>query len=482
MATDGADEDEFLVLADDDEAPEPEAPGDPWPVLIVDDDPTIHLATQFALRDFRFTGRAIAFLNAYTAAEAQEVLARHPGIACVLLDVVMETESAGLDLVAHIRGELKNGEIRLILRTGQPGYVPDISVIQDYDINDYKEKSYTTGEQLQTSLSAALRAYQQIMALRESRQGLAFVDPLTGLPNVLTLIRHLSDGLDPARSHVLSLVDIDNFESVNESLGREIGDQLLRHVGRELSRFDGIDFVARAGGNVFGVLMSVADSAAALDRLQRICADLKSTLPVGGAYVAVGATMGATLFQAGAINPSTVIGNAGIALKKARQDRPGGVMLFEEAMSASLRLRQHLGARVHRAIEDQAFFLLYQPQLSLATGRVVGVEALLRWRDGEQVVAPEQFIDVADSAGLMQPLGRWVLDTALAQQRRWREQGWRVRMAVNLSTRQIIEDDSFVDFVRSSLLQHGAAPGELELEVTETMVTEDMASGSGRLR
>jgi len=478
MTTDSADEDDFLLLADDDAAPEPEALGDPWPVLIVDDDPTIHLATQFALRDFRFAGRAIAFLNAYSAAEAREVLARHSGIACVLLDVVMETESAGLDLVAYIRDGLKNSEIRLILRTGQPGYAPDIGVIQDYDINDYKEKSYTTGEQLQTSLSAALRSYQQIQKI----ENLAFTDQLTGLPNGLTLIRQMSDRLDPARSHVLALVGIDNFESTNEGLGREAGDQLLRHVGSELSSFDGIDFVARAGGNVFGVLMPVEDRAEAVDRLQRVSEQLKRRLLVGSAHVAVGTTIGATLFQPGSVDPSAVIGNAGIALKQARQDRPAGFLLFEDSMNASLRMRLHLGARVHQAIEDQAFFLLYQPQVSLGSGRIVGVEALLRWRDGKQVLPPDQFIAVAESSGLILPLGKWVLDTALAQQQRWREQGWRVRMAVNLSTRQIVEDDSFVEFVRSSLQQHGAAPGELELEVTETMVTGDMESGIGRLR
>ncbi|WP_144006998.1 bifunctional diguanylate cyclase/phosphodiesterase, partial [Pelomonas sp. KK5] len=200
------------------------------------------------------------------------------------------------------------------------------------------------------------------------------------------------------------------------------------------------------------------------------------------AYVAIGVTVGAARFTPDGSNPSAMIANAGVALKNARQARLGSALLFEEAMNAELRALLHLTARMHKAIEERAFFLVYQPQVSLMSGRVVGVEALVRWRDGNQVVPPDQFIAAAESSGLILPLGRWVMEAALGQQRKWRDQGLRVRVAVNVSTRQLIEDEGFVESVRDALAAHGVEPGDLELEVTETLVISDMESGVGRLR
>ncbi|WP_144006932.1 DUF3369 domain-containing protein, partial [Pelomonas sp. KK5] len=398
---DHGDDDDFVVLHDD-AAASPEELGEPWLLLIVDDDRSIHEATEFALRGFRFAGRPLLYLNAYSAAEAREVLACNPGIACALVDVVMEHEHAGLELVGYIRQTLHNSEIRLILRTGQPGYAPEIRVIQDYDINDYKEKSFITGEQLVTSVTAALRSYQQIRTIQENRRGLervieasarllsnceierfaggiltqtaallhtppdgivcvatparqpgrpqlhvyaaagsfaghsggqlddetyeglavevaevlatrrnlfkprisclyvpatrigevvvvirtmapigrldrkllelfciniavgldnsvmvqkienlAYVDQLTGLPNVVTLVRHMAEELDAGREYLLGLVSIDHFEAVNDGLGRDVGDYVLRHVGQQLRNLVHPSLVARAGGGVF---------------------------------------------------------------------------------------------------------------------------------------------------------------------------------------------------------------------------------------
>ncbi|PWC31434.1 phosphodiesterase [Azospirillum sp. TSO35-2] len=146
--------------------------GNRWTMLIVDDEPEVHSITKLVLSDFAYKGRKARFLSAHSAAEARAILARETDIALILLDVVMETEDAGLRLVHHIREELENRNVRIILRTGQPGQAPERAVILDYDINDYKAKTQLTAQQLFTTTVAALRSYEDIMAIDANRRGL----------------------------------------------------------------------------------------------------------------------------------------------------------------------------------------------------------------------------------------------------------------------------------------------------------------------
>ena len=147
----------------------------PWNVLIVDDEPEVHSVTKLVLADFEWEGRPLRFFNAYTAIEAREILVEEPSISVCLVDVVMETNEAGLDLVRYIRGDLDNNQVRLILRTGQPGYAPEKSVIRDYDINDYKDKTELTDVKLHTLMCSALRGYRDIIRLDANRVGLEMV-------------------------------------------------------------------------------------------------------------------------------------------------------------------------------------------------------------------------------------------------------------------------------------------------------------------
>ncbi|HEX5842057.1 MAG TPA: DUF3369 domain-containing protein [Pseudomonas sp.] len=161
-----------LLFADESEtAPQPPRLP-PWDVLIVDDEPAVHKVTQLVMNGFEFAGRQLAFLNAYSAAEARELLSNHRDIALVLLDVVMETEHAGLELARWIREELGNPNVRIVLRTGQPGQAPEDQVIKAYDINDYKEKTELTRSKLISVFYAALRAYRDLRHLELARQGL----------------------------------------------------------------------------------------------------------------------------------------------------------------------------------------------------------------------------------------------------------------------------------------------------------------------
>ena len=166
-------QDDWLIDDSGEDAPESvQGYVTPWVVLIVDDEPDVHPMTRLALRGIRYQGRPLEILSAYSAAEGFQILKNRPETALVLLDVVMETDDAGLNLVQRIRGELGNSLIRIILRTGQPGQAPEEKVILDYDINDYKAKTELTSRKLFVAVIASLRTYQSLMVIEQSRQGL----------------------------------------------------------------------------------------------------------------------------------------------------------------------------------------------------------------------------------------------------------------------------------------------------------------------
>ncbi|MDX1392727.1 MAG: DUF3369 domain-containing protein, partial [Rheinheimera sp.] len=162
--------DDFL-FAEESEQAEPALHGS-WKVLIVDDEPEVHAVTKLALSDFTFQGKNLSFFSAFSGAEAKTLIAQHPDAAIMLLDVVMETDDAGLLVARHIREQLHNEHVRIILRTGQPGQAPERQVIINYDINDYKSKTELTAQKLFTVVMSSLRSYRDILSLQQSRQGL----------------------------------------------------------------------------------------------------------------------------------------------------------------------------------------------------------------------------------------------------------------------------------------------------------------------
>ncbi len=198
-------EDDFLL--EDDVARPPDAVPElrPWRVLVVDDEPDVHAVTRFALRNVSYKGRGLELLSAHSGAEGYAMLARESDIALVFLDVVMETEQAGLQLAQDIREKLGNHLVRIVLRTGQPGQAPEESVIVDYDINDYKAKSELTAQKMFTTVIASLRAYDGLLAIERNRQGLAKI--LEGSANLYE-IRSLREFASGVLNQIGAILDV----------------------------------------------------------------------------------------------------------------------------------------------------------------------------------------------------------------------------------------------------------------------------------
>ncbi|MET0537505.1 MAG: DUF3369 domain-containing protein [Xanthobacteraceae bacterium] len=177
-----------------------------WKVAVIDDEPAVHEGTRFALHDYRLNGQSLEILSAYSAAEGRQLMRDHPDIAVVLLDVIMETDLAGLQLVEFIRKDLKNDTVRIILRTGQPGQAPERRVIVDYDINDYKAKTELTADKLFTALTAALRSYQQLQRMVDTRRGLEII--IDAAPTLFDFrsVQRLAEGV---LTQIASLLNVD---------------------------------------------------------------------------------------------------------------------------------------------------------------------------------------------------------------------------------------------------------------------------------
>lgn len=226
--------DDALTFADeDDSAPSPQNISTPWPILVVDDEPDVHQLTSLQLTGFLFQGRPVQLVHAYSSKAAKAALAKNPGLAVILLDVVMETDDAGLRLVRHIRDELGMTAVRIILRTGQPGAAPESYVVTNYDINDYRAKTDLTHENLWSCLTAALRNYDGLIALESARQAekQTFQKAERLWQEAQAPERHLPAEKD-SKIYALEIEITYGLRGLDESIGviREQADRLARTI------------------------------------------------------------------------------------------------------------------------------------------------------------------------------------------------------------------------------------------------------------
>src|SRR5260221_2133678 len=198
-------EDDIVHLIDD-PGDEPPEQGPRWKIAVIDDEPAVHDGTRFALSDYRLNGEGLEISCAYSAAEGRELMRRQADVAVVLLDVIMESDTAGLGLVEYIRNDLKNETVRIILRTGQPGQAPERRIVVDYDINDYKAKTELTADKLFTSLTAALRSYQQLQRMIETRRGLEIIVDAASTLYDFKSMQRLAEGV---LTQIASLLNVD---------------------------------------------------------------------------------------------------------------------------------------------------------------------------------------------------------------------------------------------------------------------------------
>jgi len=311
-------------------------------------------------------------------------------------------------------------------------------------------------------------------AEEEIRQ-LAFYDPLTNLPNRILLLERLNDRLHWAQRNnsllTLLFLDLDRFKDVNDNLGHDAGDRMLQQVAERLKGcLRATDTVARLGGDEFVVLLPALHGRTDIERLTRnILHALRDPFPLEGQEIYTTSSIGAALFPYDGINDQQLLKHADMAMYAAKEKGGNTCRFFSIDLHQRSSERLHLEADLRQALNRDEFHLEYQPQYDLASGRLTGVEALLRWHHPQRgLVPPGDFIPLTEETGLIRPLGEWVLRTACAQAGAWQRVGNRpLRLAVNLSPIQLNQPD-LVDVVEEVLRQTGLSPHLLELELTES--------------
>jgi diguanylate cyclase (GGDEF)-like protein/PAS domain S-box-containing protein len=338
-------------------------------------------------------------------------------------------------------------------------------------------------------LAVALRDASERRRTEEELRALVYRDALTGLPNRRLFEDRLAIALAQAHRyrHRLAVIflDLDRFKQVNDTLGHAAGDALLRAVSERLTESvrEG-DTVARLAGDEFTLLLPgihYAEDLAAIS--QKLVETLRRPFPIDGHPVRVTASGGISLYPEDGEEAEALLKNADTAMYRAKERGRDNFQLFSPAMAEKALERRALEESLRRALDRQEMTLHYQPCLELATGRVVGVEALLRWQRPELgLLEPKDFIALADFTGVMLSVGPWVLETACRQAREWQRRGSRgLRVMVNLSAHEL-QQPELVVHVEKALAASGLEPDALHLEIPEGYAMRDLDRAVETLR
>jgi diguanylate cyclase (GGDEF)-like protein len=330
-----------------------------------------------------------------------------------------------------------------------------------------------------TMLAALARtglAFRDVRALAETRRQ-ALTDDLTSMPNRRAFLRRLRDGITASRasdtSVALLLVDLDHFKELNDTLGHDAGDQLLCQMGERLrAMLRASDTAARLGGDEFGVLCDPCDTARAELVADKVLQAISEPFPIKGVNLRVTASIGIALYPEHAEDGEQLMQHADVAMYEAKMAQSGRACYARERDHHSLE-RLTLASELSRALETGEIEAHFQPKADACSRRIVGAEALVRWRHPTRgLIGPDEFVTVAEQTGLGRALTRRMLDLALRQVKAWREDGLDLHVAVNTTVADL-QDTHFPAEVAAMLVDHDLPPDVLVLEVTENMVLAD---------
>ena len=449
-----------------------EQSGAEWHSLL-EDSAALTEGVQEQLQRPARAGLLQAAQHAATAAEGAEHTLRDTGAAVLALLAVVSVLLVGSislpvrRLTAATR-QFASGDRAARARRGGSAEIDELA------------ESFNTMADRIASAEAELRAHQAELerhVAERTRQlhHLAHHDPLTQLPNRRKLSAHLEGALARAGSRqrlALLFVDVDNFKSINDTLGHSFGDRVLQHIAQRLhaaTRTTGL--LARLGGDEFTVLLeNVKSPDQVANHAAQLVATLQQPLVVDGRVLTTSASVGASLYPDHAADAEGLLRAADVALFRAKELGRNRFALYSPALYDAAAQRFRLEQSLRRAVESGELLLMYQPQVSLSSFESTEVEALLRWRrpDG-RIANAQEFIHVAEKTGLIHDLTDWILHNAAAAAAAWRTQGWqRASVAVNVSAPQFFERD-FVEHVGRTLEMTGLPASALELEITETV-------------
>lgn len=332
-----------------------------------------------------------------------------------------------------------------------------------------------------------VRDLTQQQAARKRIDELAYSDALTGLPNRLQLSQRVESALGApqteASGFAILVLDIDRFKVINDSLGHAFGDRVLRLVAARLQIcLRQSDMLCRLGGDEFAIYLHASDSTAAENVARRMLQGMQEPFSLEGMSFSIQCSIGIARHPQDGATLDDLIKQADSAMYRVKERGRGNFGFYQPQMNANLLARMKLEHAMRQALGKNAMQVHYQPQVDMASGRIVGAEALLRWTDAEMgAVSPATFIPLAEETGYIVTLGAWVLEQSVAQAARWTRAGLPLVVSVNVSALELRQAD-FVERIAQLLQEHGLPAHCLELELTESMLLQDAQEAAQRLQ
>lgn len=445
-----------------------------WTLLIVDDDVDVHSITRLALHDFTLFQKKLTIDSAYSAKEAIEKL-KDNSYSVVLLDVVMESNSAGFEVVEFLRDTQEDHISRIIIRTGQAGEAPERFVINHYDINDYKEKTELTNDKLYTTIRTAITQYKQLLDLKNSKDEvykLLTIDSLTTLPNRFKL----QDDLKYATHQTaLVLIDIDRFSLINDTHGFNIGDELLvslsEYIKETLSSYDAT--IYRIDSDIFACVINTKED----EDIEKIVLFLKNNLcsrifNIKSLELRINVTVGALKDDT-----QDMIQKAEMALREARRISRNRIQFY----SSNLQIIQDIhnnnkwSSWIHEALQKDKIVVYYQPIMECKSQTIVKYEALVRLERDGNIYSPFAFLTAARYAGLLHQITRRVIEKSFEK---FSQND--LAISINITDIDLMEQD-FIPFVESIRQKYGIDSNRIVFELLEEVSISDNALANQQL-
>lgn len=441
------------------------------PILVVDDEPTNTKLLERLLSKVGY--RQIIVTN--DSRQTLSLCEQHrPGL--ILLDLNMP-ELDGFAVLAQLHAAYPQDPPPVVMLTAQSDQTSRLNALRG-GARDFVTKPFD-----RTELLVRIENMLRLKLAEDERVRLgALLDPITGLPNRKRTEELLQERIDTRADRTqrlaLALLEVQQFKRINQSFGYEGGDRVLcllkERLLRTLSGHRSI--LGRAEGARFLIVLPdvPAQDAALADFFQAIMDRVQQPLELDGVEIRLSSHLGVALFPQDGDSAARLLAGAEVALAGASHNSDQGYAFFDHGTNQRVREQLELESELHRALEREEFFLVYQPQVVLPTGRIRGVEALLRWRHPLRgVISPAAFIPLLEETGLIVPVGKWLLHKAFAQAQAWQAAGIPpLRMAVNLSPRQF-QDKQLIEHIQQALAETGLSPEQVELEVTESLLVKD---------
>ena len=357
------------------------------------------------------------------------------------------------------------------------GITIGVLVVQSYDKNiRFKEEDKKVLQFISDQIAMAIKRKKNEIEIKQQ----AYYDTLTGLTNRSLFNDRLNQAIYNSQRNndllAVLFIDLDNFKYVNDSMGHNAGDVLIKIVSRRITRaLRKTDTVARWGGDEFTVLLPKIKSLSDIFVLcKRILTEELDNIVIENQELRITASIGISVFPDDGDDAEELIKNADTAMYRAKDKGKNCYQLYKPKMNDQVLERIANESKLFHAIDKEEFLLVYQPQIDLSTNKITGFESLIRWNNPDKgVLAPYKFIPLAEETNLIIPLGQWIIENACMQNQKWHDKGYKITCAVNISGKQFM-DNSIVQIIKRALKKSGLNPKYLELELTETILMDNV--------